>query len=114
MPVTPFHLGTGLAAKSLAPRRFSLTVFTLVQVVMDCEVIARLAELKSFGLPILIGLSRKRFINAISPSKPDERLGGSLAGSLAAVRAGADVVRVHDVAETVQALRIMVAIEKAR
>lgn len=78
------------------------------------EVIARLAELKSFGLPILIGLSRKRFINAISPSKPDERLGGSLAGSLAAVRAGADVVRVHDVAETVQALRIMAAIEKAR
>ena len=37
------------------------------------EVIARLAELKSFGLPILVGLSRKRFINVVSPSKPDER-----------------------------------------
>jgi len=78
------------------------------------EVIARLAELKRFGLPILIGLSRKRFINVVSPSKPHQRLGGSIAGNLMAVRAGADIVRVHDVAETVQALRIMKAIEKAR
>jgi len=78
------------------------------------EVIARLAELKRFGLPILIGLSRKRFINVVSPSKPQQRIGGSLAGNLAAVQAGADIVRVHDVAETVQALRIMNAIEKAR
>jgi len=78
------------------------------------EVIARLAELKRFGLPILIGLSRKRFINVVSPSKPHQRLGGSIAGNLMAVRAGADIVRVHDVAETVQALRVMKAIEKAR
>jgi len=78
------------------------------------EVIARLAELKTFGLPILIGLSRKRFINFISPSKPHERIGGSIAANLSAVRAGADIVRVHDVAETVQALRVMNAIEKAR
>jgi dihydropteroate synthase len=78
------------------------------------EAIARLADLKSFGLPILIGLSRKRFINFISRSKPHERIGGSIAGNLAAVRAGADIVRVHDVAETVQALRVMSAIEKAR
>jgi dihydropteroate synthase len=78
------------------------------------EVIARLADLKTFGLPILIGLSRKRFINFVSPSKPRERIGGSIAGSLAAVRAGADIMRVHDVAEIVQALRVMAAIEKAR
>jgi dihydropteroate synthase len=78
------------------------------------EVIARLADLKTFGLPILIGLSRKRFIDFVSPSKPQRRIGGSIAGSLAAVRAGADIVRVHDVAETVQALRVMAAIEKAR
>jgi dihydropteroate synthase len=78
------------------------------------QVIARLAELKKFGLPILVGLSRKRFINSVSPSKPDERLGGSIAGNLMAVRAGADIVRVHDVAQTVQALRVMNAIEKAR
>jgi dihydropteroate synthase len=78
------------------------------------EVIARLADLKSFGLPILAGLSRKRFINFASPSKPHERIGGSIAGNLAAARAGADILRVHDVAETVQALRVMAAIEKAR
>ena len=78
------------------------------------EVIARLAELKRFGLPILVGLSRKRFINAVSPSKPDERLGGSLAGNVMAVVEGADIVRVHDVAETVQAMRVLTAISRAR
>jgi dihydropteroate synthase len=77
-------------------------------------VIARLAELRAFGLPLLIGVSRKRFINSVSPSKPNERLGGSIAANVMAVLAGADIVRVHDVAETVQALRIMHAIEKAR
>ena len=78
------------------------------------EVIARLAELKNFGLPILVGLSRKRFINAVSPSKSGERLGGSLAGNVMAVVEGADIVRVHDVAETVQAMRVLTAISKAR
>ena len=78
------------------------------------EVIARLAELKRFGLPILVGLSRKRFIDAVSPSKPDERIGGSLAGNVMAVVEGADIVRVHDVAETVQAMRVLTAISRAR
>jgi dihydropteroate synthase len=78
------------------------------------EAIARLARLKSFGLPILVGLSRKRFINAVSPSKPEERLGGSLAGNVMAVIEGADIVRVHDVAETEQAMRMFNAIRKAR
>ena len=77
-------------------------------------VITRLAELRSFGLPLLIGLSRKRFIDFVSPSKPDERIGGSIAGNVLAVLAGADIVRVHDVGETVQALRVMDAIQKAR
>jgi len=72
--------------------------------------IARLSELRSFGLPLLIGLSRKRFIDSVSPSKPDERIGGSIAGNVLAVLNGADMVRVHDVAETVQALRVMAAI----
>jgi dihydropteroate synthase len=76
--------------------------------------IARLGELRSFGLPILIGLSRKRFIDSVSPSKPGERLGGSIAGNILSVLAGADIVRVHDVAETVQAVRVMSAIQNAR
>jgi dihydropteroate synthase len=72
--------------------------------------IARLSELRSFGLPLLMGLSRKRFIDSVSPSKPGERLGGSIAGNVLAVLNGADIVRVHDVAETVQALRVAAAI----
>jgi dihydropteroate synthase len=72
--------------------------------------IARLSELRSFGLPLLMGLSRKRFIDSVSPSKPGERLGGSIAGNVLAVLNGAGIVRVHDVAETVQALRVMAAI----
>ena len=44
--------------------------------------IARLAEFKRFGLPLLVGASRKRFINSVTPSPPDERLGGSIASHL--------------------------------
>jgi len=77
-------------------------------------VIARLDAFASFGLPLLVGLSRKRFISAASPSRPDERLAGSIAGNLLAVQAGAAIVRVHDVAETVQALRVAAAIRDAR
>jgi dihydropteroate synthase len=76
--------------------------------------IARLAEFKRFGLPLLVGASRKRFINAVTPSAPGERLGGSIASHLEAVKNGAAIVRVHDVAETVQALRVAAAIEAAR
>ena len=76
--------------------------------------IARLSELREFGLPLLMGLSRKRFINSVSPSKPGERIGGSIAGNVLAVLGGADIVRVHDVAETVQALRVTAAIRAAQ
>jgi dihydropteroate synthase len=77
-------------------------------------VIAQLGRLQSFGLPLLIGLSRKRFIASVSPSEPHERLGGSIAGNLLAVQRGAQIVRVHDVAETVQALRVARAIDEVR
>jgi dihydropteroate synthase len=76
--------------------------------------IARFGELKSFGLPLMIGASRKRFIDKVSPAPPDRRIGGSLAAHLAAVAAGAAIVRTHDVAETVQALRVAAAIASAR
>lgn len=74
--------------------------------------LARLAEFKRFGLPLLVGASRKRFINTVTPSSPDERIGGSIAAHLLAVQKGAAIVRVHDVAETVQALRVSAAIER--
>jgi dihydropteroate synthase len=72
--------------------------------------IARLRDLKSFGLPLLVGASRKRFIAKVSPAPPDQRLGGSIAAHLMAVANGASIIRTHDVAETVQALRIAAAI----
>jgi dihydropteroate synthase len=76
--------------------------------------IARIGELKSFGLPLLIGASRKRFIDSISPAPPDQRIGGSIVSHLVAVENGAAIVRTHDVAETVQALRVAKAIREAR
>jgi dihydropteroate synthase len=76
--------------------------------------IARLAEFKRFGLPLLVGASRKRFINSVTPSPPDERIGGSISAHLTAVANGAAIVRVHDVAETVQALRVAAAIGGAK
>lgn len=76
--------------------------------------IARLAEFKHFGLPLLVGASRKRFISTVTPSTPDERIGGSISAHLLAVEKGAAIVRAHDVAETVQALRVAAAIEAAR
>lgn len=75
--------------------------------------LARLAAFKRFGLPLLVGASRKRFINTITPSAPDQRIGGSIASHLIAVASGASIVRVHDVAETVQALRVTSAIAAA-
>jgi dihydropteroate synthase len=76
--------------------------------------VAQLAKLKCFSLPILIALSRKRFISSIVPSEPMQRLGGSIAAHLIAVREGAAMVRTHDVFETVQALRVAEAIERAK
>ena len=73
--------------------------------------LARLSELRSFGLPLLVGASRKRFISSITPSEPQQRLGGSIAAHLLAAQDGARIIRTHDVAETVQALRVAAAIE---
>jgi dihydropteroate synthase len=72
--------------------------------------IAELARLKTFALPLLVGASRKRFIDSVVPSAPDRRIGGSIASHLIAIENGAAIVRVHDVAETVQALRVANAI----
>jgi dihydropteroate synthase len=51
--------------------------------------LARLDELRVFGLPLLVGASRKRFISTVTPSEPHQRLGGSIAAHLAAANAGA-------------------------
>ena len=76
--------------------------------------LARLDELGAFGLPLLVGASRKRFISSVTPSEPHQRLGGSIAAHLIAARGGARIIRTHDVAETVQALRVAAAIGDRR
>jgi dihydropteroate synthase len=76
--------------------------------------IARLDAWRGFNLPILVGASRKRFINAIAPAEPSQRLGGSLAAHLIAAESGAKIIRAHDVAPTVQALAVAAAIRRAR
>jgi dihydropteroate synthase len=61
---------------------------------------------RELGLPVLAGLSRKSMIGAVTGKPVDQRLAGSLAGALAAVAHGARIVRVHDVAETVDAIKV--------
>src|SRR5258708_36434540 len=68
--------------------------------------LARLNELSVFGLPLLVGASRKRFISSVTPSEPHQRLGGSIAAHLVAAQGGARIIRTHDVSETVQSLRV--------
>ena len=73
---------------------------------------ARLGHLAARGFPIVYGASRKRTIQAVDPSAtdPSDRLGGSLALALTAARQGASIIRVHDVRETVQALKVQSAL----
>jgi dihydropteroate synthase len=80
--------------------------------------LALMAALDSFsglGFPVLFGASRKRFIYEVDATADDamDRLGGSLAAALHAARAGCAVIRVHDVRETVQALKVQAAIAAA-
>jgi dihydropteroate synthase len=76
--------------------------------------LARLGELRHFGLPLLVGASRKRFIDSVSPAPPDRRIGGSITAHVLAAENGAAIIRAHDVAETAQALRVLDAIRSRR
>ncbi len=93
----------------------------------NCELLARLPELAPLGYPLLVGTSRKTFVGAylaqpdrsapdprgpIAP--PEERLWGTAATVAAAVLGGAHIVRVHDVAEMTQVVRLTDAIRNAR
>jgi dihydropteroate synthase len=81
----------------------------------NLPLIASLDRVAALGFPVLLGVSRKRFIGALDDDAPaDARLGGSLAGALWGAQAGVAMVRVHDVRETVQALRVWRAIGQAR
>lgn len=79
----------------------------------NCLLLQRLEDLQSLGLPILVGASRKSMIGTLSGvTVAAQRLGGSIAAALWAVARGAQILRVHDVAETVQAIRVWTGIQE--
>lgn len=81
----------------------------------DCTVLAEIWRLRVLGRPVCVGASRKSFIGKIAGEPdPARRLPGSLAAAAAAVLGGAHLIRAHDVAETVQAVRVAEAVRRAR
>jgi dihydropteroate synthase len=76
----------------------------------NMELLRRLPELAELGRPLVVGTSRKGFIGRVDGSPPGERLGGTIASSVLAAANGAAVLRVHDVAETRQALAVAGAV----
>ncbi len=76
----------------------------------NLELLRRLGELRELGRPLVVGTSRKSFIGKVDGSPAGERLGGTIASSVLAAASGADVLRVHDVAEVGQALAVAAAI----
>lgn len=80
----------------------------------NLEILSRLREFKVLGRPIVVGVSRKSFIGNLTGSPPQDRLEGSIAAAVLAVKEGADIVRVHDVSQTVRALKVARAIISAQ
>ena len=82
----------------------------------NLALLAGLDRLTALGHPVLLGVSRKRFVQAVdlTANDPADRLGGSLAAALAGARAGVAAVRAHDVRQTVQALTVDAAIRQAQ
>jgi len=78
----------------------------------NLEILKRLRELKVLGRPILVGPSRKSFIGKILNVRAKERLSGTLSACVLAVKNGANLVRVHDVKEVKQALKVLDKIER--
>jgi dihydropteroate synthase len=76
----------------------------------NLELLRRLGELRELGRPLVIGTSRKSFIGKVDGSDVEDRIGGSIASSVLAAVEGADVLRVHDVSEMAQAMRVAEAI----
>jgi len=79
----------------------------------NLALLANLGALRSLGVPVVVGVSRKRVFGDLLGRGVDDRLAASLSAALSAVARGADVVRVHDVRETVDALRVRAAIDGA-
>jgi dihydropteroate synthase len=76
----------------------------------NLQLLRGLSILSALGQPLLVGVSRKTFIGKILGLEPEQRLEGSLAAAVAAVLGGANIIRVHDVAETCRAVRVADAV----
>ncbi len=76
------------------------------------RLIAASAYFTSLGYPLLVGLSRKSFIGAVTGQAPEQRLTGTLAATMYAVQQGASIVRVHDAAETRELLLVLKELRK--
>jgi dihydropteroate synthase len=76
----------------------------------NLELLRRLGELRELGRPLVVGTSRKSFIGRITGCEPAERLGGTIASNVLALAAGAEMLRVHDVAEARDAVTVASAI----
>src|SRR5438067_7851850 len=79
----------------------------------NVEAVARIGELRDYGLPVLIGVSRKSFLGSLVEVPVEDRLIATLAANLAAAASGAAIFRVHDVAEHVVALKVFGTIRDA-
>jgi len=80
----------------------------------NLRLLGALRAFTRFARPLVLGVSRKSFIGQIAPADVTQRLPGSLACATLAVEAGVQIIRAHDVAETVQAVRVTEAILKAK
>ena len=76
----------------------------------NLELLRRLGELRELGSPLVLGTSRKSFLEALTGRDVDARLGGSIASNVLGMAAGADLLRVHDVAATREAVLVATAI----
>lgn len=76
----------------------------------NLELLSGLSRLRDFGRPVLLGVSRKSFLGAIVGGEPRDRLAASLSAQFLGLLRGADLIRTHDVAETVQTVKMLKAI----
>lgn len=77
------------------------------------EILKNLAKFSSLGLPVLVGVSRKSMIGGVTNRPVDQRMPGSIAATMAALSGGAKIVRTHDVAATMDAIRVHCALQNA-
>jgi dihydropteroate synthase len=111
-----FNRSLGLAAKAGIPREYIILdpgVGFGKTARQNVEALARIPDLKEYGLPILVGASRKTFLGSLTGDGVEGTLVGTVAVSLAAAASGASLFRVHDVAEHVAALRVFQTIRNS-